>query len=65
MRKQFVTSFWHRAYEKLPEHVRGQYLTHMQAAERWELIIGDLIEFGSRAKNAVVKLFHSPRTKRA
>jgi hypothetical protein len=65
MRKQFVTSFWQRAYEKMPENVRGQYLTQMQTAERWELFIGELIEFVSRAKNAVVKLFHSPRAKRA
>ena len=65
MRKQFVTSFWQRAYDRMPEGARGQYLTQMQAAERWELFIGDLIELGSRAKNAAVKLFHSPRTKRA
>jgi hypothetical protein len=65
MRKQFVTSFWQRAYEKMPENVRGQYLTQMQTAERWELFIGELIELVSRAKNAVVKLFHSPRAKRA
>jgi hypothetical protein len=65
MRKQFVTSFWQRAYEQMPRNVREQYLTQMQTAERWELFIGELIEFGSRAKNAVVKLFHSPRTKRA
>jgi hypothetical protein len=30
----------------MPEHVRGQYLTQIQAAERWELSIGDLIELG-------------------
>jgi hypothetical protein len=65
MRKQFVTVFWQRAYEKLPESVRGQYLTQMKAAEQWELSIGALIEVGSRAKNAAVKLFHSPRPKRA
>jgi hypothetical protein len=65
MREQFVTSFWKRAYEQLPERVRGQYLTQMQAAERWELFAGELIELGSRAKNAAVKLFHSPRAKRA
>jgi hypothetical protein len=65
MRKQFVTSFWQRAYEKMPENARGQYLTQMQTAERWELFIGELIEVGSRAKKAVVKLFHSPRAKRA
>jgi hypothetical protein len=37
----------------------------MQAAEKWELSIGALIEVGSRVKNAAVKLFHSPRPKRA
>ena len=45
--------------------MRGQYLTQMQSAERWELFVDDLIEFWSRAKNAAVKLFHSPRAKRA
>lgn len=65
MRKQFATSFWQRAYEKLPADVRAQYLTHLQAAEQWELFIGALIEYFSRAKNAVVKLFHSPRARRA
>lgn len=65
MRSRFVTSFWHRAYENLPEHVRGQYLTHMQAAEQWELLIGGLFELGSRIRSAAVKMFHSPRAKRA
>ena len=60
MRKEFVTSFWQHAYEKLPENVRGQYLTQMRAAEQWELSIGALIEFGSRLKNAVLKLFQTP-----
>ena len=65
MRKDFVTNFWQQAYEKLPSDVRGQYLTQMKAAERWELVLDDLIELGSRAKAAVTKLFHTPRTKRA
>lgn len=65
MRKEFVTSFWQQAYDKLPAAVRGQYLTQLKAAERWELAIGDLIELGSRAKGAVAKLFHTPRAKRA
>ena len=65
MRKEFVTNFWQQAYEKLPSGVRGQYLTQMKSAERWELAIDDLIELGSRAKGAVAKLFHTPRTKRA
>jgi len=65
MRKEFVTSFWQQAYEKLPSGVRGQYLTQMKAAERWELAIGDVIEVWSRAKNAVARALHAPRTKRA
>ena len=65
MRKEFVTSFWQQAYDQLPAGVRAQYLTHMKAAERWELAIGELIELGSRAKGAVAKLFHTPRTKGA
>lgn len=65
MRKEFVTSFWQQAYEKLPSGVRGQYLTQMKAAERWELAIGDVIEVVSRAKNAVARALHTPRAKRA
>jgi hypothetical protein len=57
MRNEFVTSFWHRAYESLPAQVRAQYLTQIKAAERWELALGDAIELGSRAKNAIMNLF--------
>ena len=60
MRNEFVTSFWHRAYQSLPAEVRAQYLTQIKAAERWELALGDAIEVGSRIKNAVVKLFQTP-----
>jgi len=61
MRNEFVTSFWQRAYESLPAGVRGQYLTQMKAAERWELSLQAILEFGSRAKNAVSKLFQTPK----
>lgn len=60
MRNQFVTPFWHRAYESLPREVRAQYFTQIQAAERWELAIGDAIELLSRAKNAVLRLIQTP-----
>jgi hypothetical protein len=60
MRKEFVTPFWQRAYDSLPAQVRGQYLTQMKAAERWELALGNAIQLWSRAKNAIVKLFHAP-----
>lgn len=52
----FVTAFWQRAYDSLPAQVRGQYLTHMKAAEGWELALNELIQVWSRAKNAIVKL---------
>ena len=65
MRKDFVTNFWQQAYEKLPAGVRAQYLTQMKAAERWELAVDDVIEIWSRARGAVAKLFHTPRTKGA
>jgi hypothetical protein len=60
MRNEFVTPFWQRAYDSLPAQVRGQYLTQMKAAEGWELALNELIQLGSRAKNAIVKLFHAP-----
>ena len=60
MRNEFVTPFWQRAYESLPVAVRGQYLTQMKAAERWELSLQAAIELVSRAKNAVTKLFQTP-----
>jgi hypothetical protein len=60
MLDEFRTQFWQRAYESLPKGVRGQYLTQIKAAERWELALGDVIEGWSRAKNAVAKLFQTP-----
>jgi hypothetical protein len=60
MRNEFVTPFWHRAYESLPKEVRAQYFTQIQAAERWELAIGDVVELLSRAKNAVLRLIQTP-----
>ena len=65
MRNDFVTKFWHDAYEKLPAHVRAQYLTQMKAAEGWELTLGELIKLGSRAKNAFLRAVQTPRAKRA
>ena len=65
MRSQFVTAFWQRAYEALPAQVRGQYLTQIKAAERWELALGDLIQLGSRAKSALLRLLQAPKAKRA
>lgn len=60
MRNQFVTKFWQDAYERMPAATRAQYVTQMQAAERWELALADLIELSSRAKNAILRLFQAP-----
>lgn len=60
MRNEFVTSFWQRAYERMPAGSREQYITQMLAAERWELALGDAIEIYSRAKNAILRLFQAP-----
>ena len=60
MHKEFTTSFWQRAYDSLPQQARGQYLTQMKAAERWELTLAQLLQLWSRAKNAVLKLFQTP-----
>jgi len=65
MHNEFVTKFWQQAYEKLPSGVRGQYLSQLKAAERWELAIGDVIEVWARAKSAVSRALHTPRAKRA
>jgi len=61
MRNEFATRFWQRAYESLPAGVRGQYLTQMKAAERWELSLKAILEFGSRVRLAVSKLFQAPK----
>jgi hypothetical protein len=60
MRNEFVTKFWQRAYESLPAATREQYVTQMQAAERWELALAGVIELFSRAKNAILRLFQAP-----
>jgi hypothetical protein len=60
MRNAFVTKFWQRAYEQLPAGTREQYVTQMQAAERWELALGDVIQVWSRAKNAILRLIQAP-----
>jgi hypothetical protein len=61
MRNEFATKFWQRAYESLPASVRAQYLTQMKAAESWELSLQAIIEFVSRTKNAVLKVFNTPK----
>jgi len=62
MRNTLVTAFWKEAFESLPSSQRLRYLHDIQAAERWELRIDAAVESFSRAKNALAKLFHTPRS---
>jgi len=61
MRNEFVTPFWKDALESLPEQVRYRYALQMKAAERWELAFGSLIEFFSRARSGIGRVFHAPK----
>jgi hypothetical protein len=60
MRNEFVTPFWKNALASLPEAVQARYKLQLQAAERWELGFGTLIETVSRAWNGIGRLFHTP-----
>lgn len=62
MRNQFVTKFWHEAHQSLPAELRPRYLTQMQAAERWELALGHVVQTFSSAKKALSRLFQTPRS---
>ena len=60
MRNEFVTPFWKNALASLPESVRPRYELQLQAAERWELAIGALIETLSRARAGIGRVFSTP-----
>ena len=61
MRNEFVTPFWKNALASLPEAgpARATQL-QLQAAERWELGFGALIELVSRAWNGIGRQFQAP-----
>lgn len=59
MRDELLTPFWRQAYGSLPAHVRERYLSEFVAAERWELTIGSLIEWWTRAKKATQDIFQT------
>ena len=59
MRDELLTPFWREAYGSLPAHVRERYLSEFVAAERWELTIGSLIEWWTRAKKATRDIFQT------
>ena len=60
MRNEFVTPFWKNALASLPESVQARYELQLQAAERWELAIGTMIETLSRAWAGIGRVFHTP-----
>ena len=60
MRNEFVTPFWKNALASLPESVRFRYELQLQAAERWELAFGTMIETLSRAWAGIGRVFHTP-----
>jgi len=60
MRNEFVTPFWKNALASLPREVQERYTLQLQAAERWELGFGTLIELLSRAWNGIGRQFQAP-----
>ena len=62
MRNQLTTPFWKNAFESLPPEVRARHVHDIEAAERWELRLDALIEVWAHAKNALGRMFHTPRS---
>jgi hypothetical protein len=60
MRNEFVTPFWKNALASLPESVQPRYELQLQAAERWELAFGTMIETLSRAWAGIGRVFNAP-----
>jgi hypothetical protein len=53
-------SFWQNAAKSLPAPVRSRYAGYFESAERFDEVLGALIEAGSRVKRAVSGLFAAP-----
>ena len=62
MRNELNTAFWQKALELLPPGVRQRHLHDIEAVERWELRLQALIELFTCAKDALARLFHTPRS---
>jgi hypothetical protein len=56
------TAFWKSAAASLPAAVRKRYLRDLERAERWELALDRAIETLARARAALGKAFHTPRS---
>ncbi|HEX6265512.1 MAG TPA: hypothetical protein VFZ81_01310 [Burkholderiales bacterium] len=62
MHNRLVTPFWKSLLESLPPEVRARHVHDIEAAERWELGVGALIEAWTHVKNALGRMFHTPRS---
>lgn len=60
--RNLKTAFWRKAAASLPEQVRDRYALDIERAERWELAIGRAVEALARAKAALGRTFHAPRS---
>jgi hypothetical protein len=59
-----TASFWSSAAASLPPHVRPRYAHLFEAAERWEPIIGFLVDACSSASRALAGLFRGRQATR-
>ena len=62
MRNALITPFWKNALASLPQELRSRYVHQIEQAERWELRLNAIVEFGSRAKVLVLRMFQAPRS---
>jgi hypothetical protein len=62
MRNALVTPFWKDALASLPRELRSRYVHQIEQAERWELRLNSFVEFCSRAKVLVLRMFQAPRS---
>lgn len=56
------TAFWKDAAASLPASVRARHMAELERAERWELAIDSTIQAFARAKAALTRAFHTPRS---
>ena len=54
--KLFQTTFWRQAYQSLPAGIRRRHVSHLVAAEQWELALDHAIEAWSG-----IKTYFAPR----
>lgn len=60
--RNLKTAFWRNAAASLPEEVRDRYVFDLERAERWELALDRAVEALARAKAALGRSFHAPRS---